>query len=255
MIPKQLFQTWYSKTLPECIAKERDAMIKANPQIKFYLYDDHDCEKFLKKFFPPRVLKAYQDLIPGSYKADLWRLCILYIYGGFYMDIKFKLEKNIKLIDFCSSEIFTIERPRFGGALRDSFRFLNQSNLSDEIMRIAPSLYFWRKTKKVGVYNGFLATAPRNKYLKEAIHNIVNNVEKRLYKDNLLAVTGPTLLGEIYFKDDYKKKLDEAKFFFPPCGNHIVTKSKIIATEISGYRLQRKTSYYDLWRQRKIYKT
>ena len=255
MIPKQLFQTWYSKALPQCIAKERNAMIKANPQIKFYLYDDQDCEIFLKKFFPHRVLKAYQDLIPGSYKADLWRLCVLYIYGGFYMDIKFKLEKDVKLIDFCSSEIFTVERARFGNGLRDSFAFLNQKNLSDVIMRTAPSLSFWKKTKKIGVYNGFLATVPRNKYLKEAINKIVDNVEKRLYTDSMLGVTGPSLLGEVYFKHNYKEKLDQAKFFYPLCGNHIITKNKVIATEISGYRSKRKNSYFSLWYQRKIFKT
>ena len=35
-------------------------------------------------FFP--LEKSYNKLIPSAYKADLWRLCVIYEYGGVYSD-------------------------------------------------------------------------------------------------------------------------------------------------------------------------
>ena len=32
-------------------------------------------------------LNCYQELIPGAYKSDLARLCLIYVYGGIYLDI------------------------------------------------------------------------------------------------------------------------------------------------------------------------
>ena len=45
---------------------------------------------FIKSHFSKRVLYAYDKLIPGAFKADLWRYCIIYINGGIYIDIKYE---------------------------------------------------------------------------------------------------------------------------------------------------------------------
>ena len=45
------------------------------------------CREFIKVNFNPLVLKAYDTLIPTAYKADLFRLCVLYINGGIYGDL------------------------------------------------------------------------------------------------------------------------------------------------------------------------
>lgn len=33
------------------------------------------------------ILKAYKKLIPNAFKADLFRYCVMYLYGGCYVDI------------------------------------------------------------------------------------------------------------------------------------------------------------------------
>ena len=55
-----------------------------------YLYNDADCRAFIQSAFPPDVVAAYDRLIPTAFKADLWRYCVLYKFGGVYLDIKYR---------------------------------------------------------------------------------------------------------------------------------------------------------------------
>ena len=54
-----------------------------------YLFHDQDCRSFIESEYPPDVLMAYDRLIPTAFKADLWRYCVLYKYGGAYLDVKY----------------------------------------------------------------------------------------------------------------------------------------------------------------------
>ena len=45
----------------------------------------------------PQVRQAYDSLIPGAFKADLFRYCVLLIYGGVYADVDILLEANLDL--------------------------------------------------------------------------------------------------------------------------------------------------------------
>jgi mannosyltransferase OCH1-like enzyme len=88
--------------MKECV----DKLKNAHPNFEHNLFDDNDCHEFIKKNFPIEVLLAYDALIPGAYKADLWRLCILYIHGGVYMDIKLQFCEGYNLNKFMDKELF-----------------------------------------------------------------------------------------------------------------------------------------------------
>lgn len=50
------------------------------------VYDDNDCNQYISQLDNNDYLKViYHQLIPGAYKADLWRLLVLYEYGGIYI--------------------------------------------------------------------------------------------------------------------------------------------------------------------------
>ena len=87
MIPKVVYQTFYTKNLPENVLKVIDNMKKNNPNYQFYLFDDLEIETFIKEEFGGDVYKAFNMMNVGSAKADLWRYCILYKKGGIYLDI------------------------------------------------------------------------------------------------------------------------------------------------------------------------
>ena len=111
VIPLHIYQTWHSKKLPpkmrECVEKLK----KDNPEFKHHLYDDSMCRKYIKQNYSKDVLDAFDKLVPGAYKADLWRYCILYKEGGIYLDIKFQCTKGFKLIKLTHKEHFVLDRP------------------------------------------------------------------------------------------------------------------------------------------------
>jgi hypothetical protein len=51
-----------------------------------------------KKYFLHDIIVAYDQLIPGSYRADLFRYCYLYINGGCYIDCKIIMKNYFTLI-------------------------------------------------------------------------------------------------------------------------------------------------------------
>ena len=177
IIPLNIFQTWFTLDLTTNMKESVDTIKQLNPEFNYYLYDDAMCRQFIKDNFHKDVLNSYDSLIPGAYKADLWRYCILYTYGGIYLDIKFKPVNGFKFINLIDKEHFTMDQVS----------------------------YNIRKTSW-GLFNGYMVTLPNNPILLKCIETIVNNVKNKYYGDNYLHPTGPGLLGEIYF--NYVNNLD-----------------------------------------------
>lgn len=53
---------------------------------EYKCYSDSMIELFLRDNFGVDVLAAYRQLRPYSFKADMARYCILYRFGGWYID-------------------------------------------------------------------------------------------------------------------------------------------------------------------------
>jgi hypothetical protein len=79
------------------------------------------CAKdFLYTYFGKLHCDLFDFLIDGTIKADFWRICILYIYGGIYTDvdnvpliqISQFVEKNVDLVT-CTSYIHYNFNPNF----------------------------------------------------------------------------------------------------------------------------------------------
>jgi len=221
-IPTNIFQTWQSKNLPPLMSKSVQNIIKLNPEFKYFLFDDIDCRNFIKKYFTPDVLYSYDKLIPGAYKADLWRYCVLFIHGGIYLDIKYNPLNGFKFINLIESEHLVAD------------------------------------INNVYIYNALMVCKPKNSLLYNAIRKIVDNVKNNYYGENFLAPTGPALLcnfisttdsivdlkhqeleGDINYKIIYYMNIPILKSY----DNH--------AFEARKY--SRKKHYSKLWNQKKIY--
>lgn len=59
-----------------------------NPEYTYCFYDSKDRRNFISSAFGPDVLETYDGLISGAFKADLFRYCWLYAFGGVYVDCK-----------------------------------------------------------------------------------------------------------------------------------------------------------------------
>jgi mannosyltransferase OCH1-like enzyme len=88
MIPKKIFQTHKSINYILSKPKIRKAIDtwKNNKDFKYYFFTDDLCEKFIKEYFNEDVYKAYNRLPLAVMKADLWRYCVIYHFGGIYAD-------------------------------------------------------------------------------------------------------------------------------------------------------------------------
>jgi len=89
--PKNIFQTHKSYDYINSKTKTLEAMhswMKYSYKFNYQFYTNEMCEEFIKNNFDDNVYQAYMKLpenVPVM-KADLWRYCIIYIYGGIYAD-------------------------------------------------------------------------------------------------------------------------------------------------------------------------
>jgi mannosyltransferase OCH1-like enzyme len=88
-IPKNIFQTHKSKYYVLIKPKVLNAMLswkKWEPEFNYYFYNDNECEKFMREKMGGDIYTAYQRLPMAVMKADLFRYCVIYYYGGIYAD-------------------------------------------------------------------------------------------------------------------------------------------------------------------------
>lgn len=170
VIPLNLYLTWSIKKLPAKMQENVDRMRRVNPEFNIQIFDCDERREFIKNNFPEDILTAYDTLKPGAFKADLWRLCILYINGGIYVDIKQNCINNFKFIALTEREHLVLDRPG------------------------------WWKEGEIGLYNALIVAKPKNEFLLRCINKISENVKNKDYGFMDLYPTGPGLLGEQYIK-------------------------------------------------------
>jgi hypothetical protein len=86
----------YKKGVPN---KVIDRWKTLNPTYDVEVSLDNDCISFLRTYFNEYIAKLFIRIPEGMYKADLWRLCKLYINGGIYADVDIVPHLNINTLD------------------------------------------------------------------------------------------------------------------------------------------------------------
>jgi mannosyltransferase OCH1-like enzyme len=232
-IPLTIYQSWHSNSVPKNMAKNIKKLLDKNPEFDYYLYSDEKCRSFIQNNFNEDVVNAFDTLIPGAYKSDLWRYCILYINGGVYLDIKFY--SNISLLSTLNNKSIIFVKDRF--------------------------LYDMPFTSYYNIYNAYMASTPNNIIFKYCIDDIVASCKFKLYKNNPLDITGPGLLGSILIDKLPEKYNDYVKLSLNGEFGHALivdNNNSIIFTEYKEYRndqklFQKKKHYHDLWHEKNVY--
>jgi len=165
-IPRNIFQTWETKELSSGFLKLTQTWKDKNLNYSYFLFDSNDRENFIKKHFSINVYNAYNRIIPGAFKADLWRYCVLYIFGGVYIDID----------TICINSI-----DKF---LNEDVEFITPVDLNN--------------CSTIGTHNlfcSFIASIPKHPILLNCINRIVSNVENNIIPFSNLDFSGPGILG------------------------------------------------------------
>lgn len=165
-LPKKIFQTFESHEVSEKMYCAVQTWIDKNPDWEYYFFDNQARHDFIEEHFPTAVLEAYETLLPGAYKADLWRYCVLYIHGGIYCDIKQELK--ISLNDVIPSDV----------------EFLSIKD-SDKNREFSSS-----------IYQAFICAKPRHPFLQKVIEVVVDHVQTGYYGYDSVSPTGPAALGK-----------------------------------------------------------
>ena len=95
MINKTIYMT-YKKNVPD---KVFNRWRELNPVYEIDLSLDEECITFLRENFNNYVADLFISIPQGIYKADLWRLCKLYMNGGVYADVDLVPYLNIDTLD------------------------------------------------------------------------------------------------------------------------------------------------------------
>lgn len=224
VIPLNIFQTWHTLDLPINMKNAVNKLKTQNPEFTHYLYDDNMCREFIKTNFENDVLYAYDKLKPGAYKADLWRYCVLYVYGGIYLDIKYTCINNFKFIQLIDREYWVRDR-----------------NVD---------------TGYHGIYQALLICLPNNEILKNSIYKIIDNVKNNFYggTGGKLMVSGPLLMKNFFSQ----KAILTFELNYNNTGTYINYNNEHILQEFGNYRKEQSehniTLHYEkMWKDNNIY--
>lgn len=83
-IPKTLFITYKNISAIPALTLARWKYL--NPDYEVKLYDDKQCSETMSEIGPWAEI-LFNRIKDGPIKADLWRVAILYLYGGVYVDV------------------------------------------------------------------------------------------------------------------------------------------------------------------------
>jgi len=137
-IPKIIFQT--SKEILPPYVKELINMYCPNWEYSHFI--DKDCIQFFTEnpsFEFPNIIQKFHTFTQGQHKADLFRYYYLYLYGGVFLDSDAMFETNIK-----------------------------------NIIQDYDSVFAKSFMKNEHLFNGFIATYPRNEIIYNALKHAYN---------------------------------------------------------------------------------
>ena len=148
VLPKVIFQTGIKRQTPSIIK-----VIKSKcPDWTYKHFMDEECLQFfrdnpLEEF--PNIISVFNGFSRGAHKADLFRYYYLYLYGGVFLDSDAIIEQNIEDI-------------------LQKYEFI--------------SITSYHTDKKM-MFNGFIASYPRNTIMYKALKKAYKTNDKLLTKD------------------------------------------------------------------------
>ena len=117
-IPKIIHLCYKTKNIPDYIIPNWKML---NPNYDIILYGDDDCRKFLLDNYEQKAVDIFNYIKDGPIKADFFRVCVLYKFGGIYSDIDCNLlipidnflEKDVTFLTCTSANNINEINPQF----------------------------------------------------------------------------------------------------------------------------------------------
>jgi len=205
-IPKRIIHTGFNNKYKNLLHYNSImSFLELNPEYEYYYFNDEQCRTFIKKNYKKETLDAYDLLVPGAYKADLFRYCYLYINGGCYFDCKMILLYPLRTI-------------------------INQD---EEYILV-------RDGDNRSIYNAVMLFNKRVENLLHLINHITDNVLNRVRLSNDLELTGPKIICNFFNNYNFNLQhvltgvnYNDYKNYFVVENNNL--KRKILYKFFNGY--------------------
>lgn len=187
MIPKNIHLVYINehKEIPEIFKKTYDRIKSFHPSWNITLYDDNDARQILTEHLP-YLLPTYNKLNHKIQQADFIRLVLVYLYGGFYMDLDMYCLKPLD--DLAKYKVVLGEEKMM------SIEDRNRLGLKHEL-RVA---------------NYMFGGQPKQDYYLKLIEKFVQQADEPIYnQEDILEITGPGMFTNFYHdnKDKYPEVL------------------------------------------------
>jgi hypothetical protein len=162
-LPRIIHQTNENSWVPPRMFQAIQSWIDKNPIWEHRYYTANDRREFIRRYYDPHVLEAYDTVIPGAYESDLWRYCVLYQCGGLYVDSGHVCLRSLDDV-FQASEDFVV-------------------GLEKDIVG--------------GLHNAFITAQPHHPILRRSIDLCVDRILHRDYGKTPHWPTHPLCLGGV----------------------------------------------------------
>ena len=148
-IPRIVHQTWF-----EDLSAERYPHLHRLQQgwkasgWDYRFYNDTTALEFILEHYPSFVVDAYESILPGAFKADLFRLLLLLHQGGVYADVDVSLDVDL-----------------------DSF-------VTPDLSFFVPrdvALDYWPDSNYC-LWNGLMGAAPGHPIVAQAVEDVLNRI-------------------------------------------------------------------------------
>lgn len=202
-IPQKIFQIYHDKKLiPEYV---KNNLIDLNKDYEYFFFDFDEGKKTVKKhmdkLLSDKICHNIDNFPRYCHKSDLLRYCLLYIFGGVYLDCDHKclkpfneiIDKDVTFISsfssLCINENGTSKynQEHYIKKNYESYNFLNNKNFIPNIMS-----------------NGFMGSTKNNPILLDLINYMLDDYNSKLFSEKAYESRG---LNVIYLNNYFKIKI------------------------------------------------
>lgn len=200
-----------------------------------------EIEIFLAQHFDRSVLELFRALVPYAYQSDLARYCLLYVHGGWYVDLTLKMLTSVRVADHIDMIVF-----------------------ADRGCNIICQPW--------AIQNGLMYSKPGNPIFMRAIERIADHRKQQYYGISPLCPTGPNCFGIEVAAEDSDMNL--VKGVFQPLTPSLSFNNLMYVAQSGQLIAQHRTSwmtgsqggdftvtqlpgvnnYKELWAKRQIYR-
>ena len=238
----QILITKEKESIPPLIESAIKSVKDGFKNFSYTLYDNQKIIETIREGIGEEALRAYMKIKPYANKASFARYCIIYLKGGWYLDITIKLLTGINL--------------------PDEVDFLGFRDLGNGLLPY---------TLPYSIQNSFFYSKSKSKILENAINLVIENCRNENYGIAPISTTGPGVLGRSLAIEGMKRT-HVIGLFMPLTPNHqlknrsyMLPNGRIVAlhkdawfpevkaADISAFGLKTTNNYLKMWNEKDIY--